>query len=256
MVRKLTAYLLLYLFGLDAAILRAAPPPSPLAVAHTPADPEAASADVASLDLRGWSREGQPGAGDWQVTTAGAAVLQASAGNPSFLVSPEPHLNATFRGQLTVPAGDGFVGFVLGYHSPLAADGDEPDTADFLLLDWKQATSSRGGLQGREGFMLSRVQGAVADPQPVYWPHAEGPKLHVLAENHAAGTGWIGGRQYQVEIAYRKSRVRLSLDGRVVLYATGSFPEGRFGFYTYLQQDARFAGFTAEAGNAAPHASA
>src|SRR5439155_19895213 len=74
--------------------------------------------------------------------------------------------------------------------------------------------------------------------------------------NHAAGTGWVSGRSYQVEIAYRKSRVRLSLDGRVVLEATGSFPEGRFGFYTYLQKVARFEGFRAEASNADPHVSA
>src|SRR5213596_534507 len=161
MVRKFAAYLLLYSFGLDVATLRAAPLPYPKAVAHAPAGLDAASADVVPLDLRGWSREGERGAGDWQVTADGVAVVQAVAGNSSFLVSPEPYLNATVRGQLIVPTGVGFVGFVLGYRSPLAADDDEPDATDFLLLDWKQVTSSRSGMQGREGFTLSRFQRAV-----------------------------------------------------------------------------------------------
>jgi RHS repeat-associated protein len=249
-LRKVTATLLLYCFGLDAAVLPAVPRATREAFTE-PSPQSAPPPDPTPFDLRTWSVEGRPGAGEWEVSPDGAAVSQRIEGGASFFVSPEALVNATLRGRLTIAApGSGLVGFVLGYRSPLAADGDEPEASDFLLLDWTASGNPS------EGFTLSRVQGTLPDPPHTLRHHLAGPALQVLATSVGPGKGWVPGREYPFEIAYRKSRIRVSIDGQTVLDKTGAFLEGRLGAYALAQRDVRFSGLAAEAGNGAPVADA
>ena len=61
---------------------------------------------------------------------------------PTFFVSPDGFLGATFAGKFGVETGgdDDFIGFVFGYSSPLA--GDPVNAAEYILFDWKQGTQS------------------------------------------------------------------------------------------------------------------
>src|SRR5713101_1991539 len=196
-------------------------------------------------DLNAWSREGDPAAGSWMVSLDGGSVVQLQRGDPSFFVSSGPEINTTLRGKLRVDAaaaGDaGFVGFVLGYGAPLAESGDEPNAADFVLLDWKGHTDTRGAFTAQEGLTLSRVQGTVADPVATFWGHTGAP-VTVLGSRYGAGRGWTAGGDHSFEISYRRTRIRVSIDGTPAFDVTGSFPAGRFGFFTYGQGQVTFTG--------------
>jgi RHS repeat-associated protein len=211
---------------------------------------------VSPIDLRTWSQQGNAADGAWLVDADGQGVVQNLAGNPSFFVSPDDQINTTIRGSITVPAGTGFFGLVLGYRSPIALNGDDPGLLNLVLLDWKGATETSGGFTAQEGLSLSQVQGTFSSYLASFWGHQASAGFQVLGSAFGTGKGWHPGHTYQIEIAYRRSRVRVAVDGAAVLDQVGSFPEGRIGFYSYAQSDVRFQGFTAQPNNAAPIANA
>jgi hypothetical protein len=210
----------------------------------------AAHAAPVPIDLRTWSQRGPAANGNWNVAADGSSVLQTVNGNPTFFVSPDSHINTTLRGQMRVEttSDDDFIGFVLGFKSPVANGND----MDFLLFDWKRAAQSSGGLMAQQGFALSQVKGTITNYVPGFWGHSDSPEFDVLATNYGAGKGWAANITYDFTILYQDNRVRIDLAGgafgagQTIFDIAGNFQDGSFGFYNYSQAQVRYSGLTEE----------
>lgn len=214
----------------------------------TEGDGKAQVFDPAPIDLRDWRRQGPSGNGNWIVAGDGLSVLQTINGNPTFFVSPNNLIDTVVRGrfQVATSGDDDFVGFVFGYRSPLAENGDDPNTNEFLLFDWKQANQTAFGQFAQEGFTLSRVSGRITDVGR-FWGHVEGPDLEVLGTDYGNDKGWNDFQEHDFELVYQRDRVRISIDGRLIFDVAGTFEPGRFGFYNFSQSQVRYRSFTAAA---------
>ena len=241
------------------------PPPGAPALSRSPlmATPLQAAAPSQSLSgpagLSTWMPQDGVERGDWQLAADGRSVEQRVTSGPTFFVSPDLHSNTVFRARVSTPdraGGSGFIGFTFGYRSPVASDGHQPDRYDLVLLDWKARTELRGAATAVEGLTLSRVTGHVTDQWAAFGQHAPGGSIETIATRLGRGQGWKHGREYLVEVAYRLSRIRVSIDGKLVFDVPGSFSAGRIGFYTYGQEHVTFSDVTVEAVNGAPVADA
>ena len=202
------------------------------------------------LDLRDWKQQGPKGNGNWVLSKDGKSVLQTINGDPTFYVSPDEYIDITLRGTLTVEANsdDDYIGFVLGYKSPL---GKEDDPLDFLLFDWKSLAQDNC----EEGFALARVKGKLAAEEGL-WDRKESDRFKVLAKDYGDGKGWRYKKSYRFEVIYQKDRVRISIDGKLLFDVKGAFQSGRFGFYNYSQEGIRYSDFSVTQGKPAPAAGA
>ncbi len=208
----------------------------------------------APVDLRTWRREGPASAGNWTVAADGLSVLQTINGNPTFFVSPADMIDTVIRGRFRVEttSDDDFIGFVIGYRSPIAAEGDDPSTYDFVLFDWKQGNQSSNGFQAFEGFALSRVNGRITNLDPGFWGHTNSTGFQLLASDWGTGRGWRDQVEYEFELSYFRDRIRIAIDGRTIFDLPGSFQPGRFGFYNYSQEQVRYRSFTTAEGFVSP----
>jgi|GEM_PF-1737301 len=208
----------------------------------------------APVDLRAWREEGPPANGNWIVSGDGLSVLQTVNGNPTFFVSPDSFIDTVIRGRFRVETtgDDDYVGFVIGYQSPLAAEGDDPNDFDFLLFDWKQANQAFSGFTALEGFALSRVQGRITDFFRFFWGHTPGPEFQVLATDFGTDKGWLDLTDHDFELIYQRNRIKISIDGRTIFDLPGTFEPGRFGFYNFSQAQVRYRSFTAAANFESP----
>lgn len=200
------------------------------------------------LDLLQWSKEGPPGNGTWQVAADGLSVLQTINGDPTFFISPGNFINTTIEGSFRVEttSDDDFIGFVLGYQSPLASGSDPPNSYDFVLFDWKKSQQLVSG-GGQEGFTLSRVQGTFSDPVTALWSHSAAGVM-VLGTDYGSTRGWTENVDHTFQAIYEADRLRVSVDGALIFDVSGSFPTGRFGFYNLSQERVRYRSFTAQGG--------
>jgi len=229
----------------------------------------AALAAPVPIDLNTWTREGNPVNGTWNVATDGASVLQTRNGEPTFFVSPDNYINNTFNGkfQVNTTSDDDFIGFVFGYKSPLASQGDGVNDFDFFLFDWKQETQNVGGYIGQEGFALSRVNGTITVYTPGFWGHTDSPPtFDVLDTDYGSTRGWADNTEYEFTLLYQTNRIKIDIKGGTGDFQTGQtifditpadvgldpFQDGRFGFYNYSQANVRYQGFTEEEAPAVP----
>jgi hypothetical protein len=210
-------------------------------------------AAAAPIDLNTWSEEGPPANGNWTVSADGSSVFQSINGNPTFFVSPDNYINTTFDGKFKVEttSDDDFIGFVFGYQTPIAANGDAVNDWEFLLFSWKQTTQTSGGT-ALEGFALAQVDGT----SPIPWAHQTSTTgYNVLASDTGSTRGWADNTEYNFTLTYAEDRIRIDIQGGSGDFATkqnifdvaGTFPDGRFGFYNYSQQSVRYQGFTQQA---------
>ena len=189
-----------------------------------------------------WVEQGADENGVWSVSEDGRSVEQTENRDPTFFVGPDDHLDVIFNGKFRVEARDNdFIGFVFGYQSPLAQNGDSLEDMNYFLFDWKQAQQSEEGFTGEEGFSLSRVSGEFSDYIPQFWGHQEVEGFDLLASDYGAGRGWRRSIEYSFELRYGADHIVIHIDGEEVFAITAqdagleSFPPGRFGFYNYSQ---------------------
>ncbi|MCB1008888.1 MAG: DUF11 domain-containing protein, partial [Acidobacteria bacterium] len=174
---------------------------------------------------------------EWIVAADGLSVRQRINSRPSIFLSPLPAFDTTLEGTIRVGSqgnwDDDFIGFVLGFRP-----GDTRNAgADFLLVDWKQA--SQWG--ARRGLALSRVSGIPAGDE--FWIHSG--HLTELARGFTLGDrGWADNREYRFRFEYSSDRLRLWVDDVLQFDLEGDFPDGNFGFYNYSQQDVYYRGFS------------
>jgi RHS repeat-associated protein len=201
------------------------------------------------LDLRTWQQEGVLANGQWTVAADGQSVLQGINKDPTFFVSPENFINTTIRGTFRVedPGADvpgDFIGFVLGYQSPLRGQNDNSNNFDFLLFSWKEGDQTDQGYLGAEGFSLSRVKGVINNYPPNFWGQTESPEFDVLATNFGTDKGWARNIDHDFELNYTDTRIQIFIDGQQIFDLAGNFQAGRFGFYNYSQEKVRYKNFT------------
>jgi len=127
-----------------------------------------AQAQFTPADLNNWTEESYPAVagfdpGVWTVSGDGYSVLQSINGQPTLFYSDFPVFDTEVEGTIEVvtTVDDDFIGFALGFQP-----GDTTNSnADYLLVDWKQATqffnfgtpSCTPGRYAPAGLAVSRV---------------------------------------------------------------------------------------------------
>lgn len=196
----------------------------------------------------GWRQEGTTN-GDWEILgddEIGNSVRQnVATTGPSFFVAPRTY--DAFRLTMNMNTGtdpDGYLGFVLGYRGPLAANGDAPEEYDTLIVAWKgEAEGTLSTVTAQEGWTLTHVDGTIADIDVVdrFWGQIEGPGYQVVASQYGSDEGWTSGALHNIELVYSADRIEVTARVGPTLYSFAvdaadspvPFRDGRFGFFTY-----------------------
>jgi hypothetical protein len=211
------------------------------------------------LPLTNWFQTGPASQGSWILADDQLSVTQEldATDGISFFVSDESYQNfeATFSLAVNTASDDDHIGIVLGYNNPLDSSEGTTISANFVLLDWKQTFQNFSGNVAEEGLALSRYLGtfetssASNNSEWAFWTHNPAlPGYALLDDLFGGGTGWEDFITYQLRVRYTENRITIDLQGgsgafeeRIrILDASGEFPEGRIGFYTYSQQDVTF----------------
>lgn len=196
-----------------------------------------------AVPLDDWTVEGPPSGGDWQLAEDGRSVTQLINGQPTFFVSALDYRDVTLSGTIRNDGGDNDnMGLVFGYNGPVSARGDDPNQFDFLLFDWTNGAQPDAG----PGFTLSRVDGFVDQFGP-FLTQESTPEHQVLATDYGPGRLATRSHDHRFEVSYGTDRLRIAIDDRKVFDLTPAdaglteFPEGRFGFYNFSQDDVTYA---------------
>jgi len=203
-------------------------------------------AQLSPIDLRTWTQEGELDNGNWNVSDDGFSVKQTQNGAPTFFVSPDTLINTTFHGEIRVETSsdNDYIGIVLGYESPIRANGDPDNRYKYILFDWKQADQVFDGRLAKEGWALNRVDGTFDQIGPQFWAHQSADSFVVIDSLYGNQYGWGDNTWYDVDVLYEENRIQIMIDSTVVFDTTGTFPAGRFGFYNYSQAQVRYQGFS------------
>jgi gliding motility-associated-like protein len=198
---------------------------------------------LTDVDFNEWQVLGNPAA-EWFVLNDSTVMEYGDAQPPTFFVSPYSLINVKITGTMRVDWHNDadFVGLVFGYHLPAGTESDYR----FILFDWKKTAESFQGIYANEGMTLSKVNRSMTYEQSwtYFWGHADDPPgFEVLARNYASLSGWDYNRDYHYELSYTSTRIIIAIDGEEVFNVTGCFEPGRFGFYSYSQQNSVFTNF-------------
>lgn len=199
----------------------------------------AGGAVAAPVDLTSWSAEGQ---GTWTVANPADTVLQSINGEPTVFHNNSANSQGTaLSGSIKVEASsnwdDDFIGFVLGYE----AGELNSATADYWLIDWKQANQNAYGATGLAGLALSHVTGAETDTE--FWGHT-GVVNEVARGTNLGSTGWADETEYTFDLTFTSTLIEVFVDGDLEISFSGNFTDGGFGFYNFSQGHVTYAGIS------------
>ncbi|MBN2809918.1 MAG: PEP-CTERM sorting domain-containing protein [Deltaproteobacteria bacterium] len=182
---------------------------------------------AAAINLSSWTASGD---GTWVLSGDAASVLQTKNGEPTYFVSDTNYINTLFDGSFGVETSsdDDFIGFVFGYTGP----------TDYILFDWKQAAQTTSNGTAAEGFTLSQITGSDVN----LWGHA-GADISVLDTLYGSDKGWADNTVYDFTLDYSTTGITIKIDGGTIFDISGSFGDGKFGFYNYSQEKVRYAAF-------------
>jgi len=215
------------------------------------------------VDLNTWTAESYPsvsgfGAGSWNVSGTGDSVYQSVNGQPTLFYSDFNSFGSSFTGSIDVGADsdDDFIGFVLGFNP-----GDSTNSsADYLLIDWKRGTqpynfgapSTTPGSTADVGLSVSRVTGLPTADE--FWGHTDfsdhtgGGVEELQRAINLGSTGW-NYDPYEFTFDFGPNDLEVYVNGVLELDITGSFNDGRFGFYNFSQAKVTYSGFEKDVGN-------
>ena len=191
------------------------------------------------IDLSTWTQEGPTANGTWTVAPDGSSVVQSINGDPTYFVSDTSYINREFKGGFGQEGGAGawdndYIGFVFGWNG----------IDDYYLFDWKQGDQSHAWGEAYEGFTLSRISGGTAINDNL-WDHT-GPMVTVLDSSYSTTSGWVDNTVYDFTLDYTETGFTIDIDGVEIYAQSGTFSEGKFGFYNFSQQVVRYQGFEEE----------
>lgn len=200
--------------------------------------------DDGELDLHAWVAENfTPGSSNWTVAGDGRSVTQSVNGNPAVFFGGVDAMAAPMQGRIRQSGGvdDDHIGFVLGW---TAGDFTAAD-ADFLIVDWKMASTS-----GQRGIAVSRLQGNAAAASVLnYWQHT-GVIVELARGAMLGDTGWARDTEYTFAFDYAPDRLRVWVDGvlEIDLDAPDAnpFPAGALGFYNNSQEGVTYTAFASD----------
>ena len=211
------------------------------------------------VNLNSWTAQSYPavagfGAGVWTVAPDGSSVRQTVNGQPTLFSSPFQAQGTEIQGRIRVNSNndDDYIGFALGYNT---GDTTNP-LANYLLVDWKQATqnfdfgapSNTPGSTAQRGLAVSRVTGIPTADE--FWGHtnfAQDPNggLQELARGTTLGsTGWAEGITYDFRFVFLPNLLQVFVNGGLELSIAGVFANGSMAFYNFSQADVTYSAFT------------
>lgn len=222
-----------------------------------------APAKAAVVDLNDWTAESYSavsgfGAGVWTPTADGSSVTQSVNGQPTLYYSDFDAYGTKVTGKIRMAnsGDDDFVGFVIGFDP-----GDTSSSgANYLLIDWKRGTQSfnfgtpsttPGGV-AESGLAVSRVTGIPTADE--FWQHTDyadhtGGGLEELERGATLGaTGWEFNTDYEFTFDFGPNDLEVYVNGVKQLDITGSFANGRLGFYNFSQASVTYSAFSVDEG--------
>ncbi|MDD9934820.1 MAG: hypothetical protein OXT09_14520, partial [Myxococcales bacterium] len=190
----------------------------------------------------------------WTIASDNLSGTQTvNSTNPTVALFGEDAQRGTYALQMevTTDADDDWLGLALGFES-----GDQTaSTADWILIDWKQAAQSGTPNDTVAGMMMAHVLGAPNTsthishslPQRECAVPGVSPCVTQLAlANTLGSTGWSDNTSYDVHVTYRPDRLIIAIDGVTEFdvtpddfpgqFAGNVFPDGEIGFYTLSQE--------------------
>lgn len=224
----------------------------------------AGTAQAAPVDLNDWTAESYAavsgfGAGVWTPAADGSSVTQSVNGQPTMYYSDFSAYGTKVTGKIRMAnsGDDDFVGFVIGFDPGDASSSG----ANYLLVDWKRGTqnfdfgtpsTTPGGIADA-GLAVSRVTGIPTADE--FWQHTDyaahtGGGLEELERGATLGaTGWAFNTDYEFTFDFGPNDLEVYVNGVKQLDITGSFANGRLGFYNFSQAAVTYSAFTLEDGS-------
>ncbi|MCA9583436.1 MAG: DUF4215 domain-containing protein, partial [Myxococcales bacterium] len=188
-------------------------------------------------------KEDWGGALNWVLTMDNRGITQAANSDPGVYSTTMEADIAIVEFEMAVETtdDDDFIGWTVGFDSGESTSA----TADWLLFDWKQANQTAFSANATRGLAMSRVEG-IANTTTL-WGHT-GAVTEIARANNYADTGWADNQVYRVRMEASATRIRVWVDldpndnipGTLEFDETGTFPTGKFGFYTFSQPNDRF----------------
>jgi hypothetical protein len=186
----------------------------------------------------------------WDVSVDGFSVTQNKNGAPTFFYGDFNSFDTQFTVNINPGAissggfnDNDFIGFALGYQP-----GDMTnESANFLLIDWKQEDQTIGGdVFGAEGLAVSRVTG-IPDGNE-YWSHSdynpnnEGKLTELVRGANLGNVGWVDNETYVFTFVFTPTSLQVFVDGELEIDIEGNFSDGRTAFYNYSQDPVTYSG--------------
>jgi MYXO-CTERM domain-containing protein len=201
------------------------------------------AAVMVPVDLSSWLIDG---AGNWTLQSQSEpndSVFQSLNSRPTMFFNNMNSQGTQLSGAIEVQSSsdDDFVGLVLGYDDN-DLFGSNP-TTNYVLVDWKQITQ-----EGWEaGMAISRVTGAIdaggTDTSADAWLHV-GNVTFLERAATLGSTGWADNTQYQFDVEFLPTNIKVFVDGVKQFDINGTFENGAFGFYNFSQESVLYAGIT------------
>lgn len=182
--------------------------------------------------------------GSW--VAASNTAIQLLNSNPTVFYSPDGALHRAYEGTVGVSTStdDDFIGFVVGFTPGALASAV---TAQYVLIDWKQATQSLDGYNAPRGLALSLVTGRPANASQGFWGH-QGDVQEIARGATLGATGWQDLATYTFRLEYTPGNLlfhvnnvlQFDLSAQDIGGASFTLPNGRFGFYAMSQEQVSF----------------
>ncbi len=211
----------------------------PVAPAEAGAQEAAPLGPWQAIDFTEWSIEGPSSA--WAFSDSGRTARRTDNGYATFLVGPSITDGVEIQGTITVEDSDDddWVGLTFAHQAPHAASGTNPYDFEFVLFDWRRASTPGGP----EGSVLARVDRPDLIDNTWLFAAADGPGVELLSERRGPGTGWRLDTSYDIWARYTTSRITVAIDGEIIHDVEGSFPTGRIAIFNDSQEDAVYSDF-------------
>ncbi|PCJ32160.1 MAG: PEP-CTERM sorting domain-containing protein [Gammaproteobacteria bacterium] len=196
------------------------------------------SAMATSINLSPWVSNGT---GNWRTATDNLSVTQTKNQHPTVFINNQDSQGYQYSADIRVntTSDDDYIGFVLGYDN-----GDlTNNSADYLLIDWKQGNQNYAGGTGTTGLAVSRVSGALGTGHSsgAWWHDATDGVTELQRATNLGNTGWADKTTYSFDLFFTSTLVEVFVNGVKELSISGLFDNGSFGFYNYSQGNVTYA---------------
>ena len=216
------------------------------------------------VSFNNWVQRGALANGTWVYDPSNEKLTQTTNGDPTFYVSNDNYRNKAVEGRFKVAttSDDDMVGFVLGFESAVDHLGN---SNKFLLIDWKQLDQTLSGVGTARAEIRLSYFNTTQNQNDIFWVTQTAnntwgniavyePSSSFSGVNSSGG--WVDNFTYRFKAVYTESNVKIYFDFGNGVYTKvfdvnasavpffDTFPEGKFGFYNFSQDDVIYDNFT------------